>query len=229
MDSYDDTTRSTIDGAPPGTYSTPAAVSTYAPAPPVVTERTTTTMLAPDSTPFSFAAGFLGWGVASFFTLALLSVVLAFLGNAAYDNAIITEDSVAISQNALNSLGWAGIASALVAVFVGYFLGGYNAGRIDRYHGLSQGGAVVGWTVIFAIIGGVVATAAARAYNVGNYLAPYSIDWNALTTRSMIGLALTLAVMLGAALLGGIAAERSLDPDAAIRERRTVRGGRLGG
>ena len=121
----------------------------------------------------------------------------------------------------MSDLTWGGIIGSLLAIFVGFFLGGYNAGRIDRWHGVGQGVAVVLWTVVFGIVSALLANYAAASLNVSAYLRPYAIDWNAITTQSIVALVLTLVVMLGAAVLGGVAGERWFRRDVGeVEERR---------
>lgn len=155
----------------------PTATATAA-----TTEASRTTYVAPErGGPFSFAAGFLGWGTAMFFSLVLLSIVLAILGNAAYLHSNVNGNTVSISRTALNDLTWAGI------------------------------------------VGAIVANNAAATYNFGACLQPYAIDWNAITTQAIVGLVLTFAVTLGAAILGGVAGERWYRRDVgAVEERRST-------
>lgn len=174
--------------------------------------------------PFSLAAGFLGWGVATFFSLVLLGIVLGFVGAAAYNNAVVTEPSVVISQATLDNLASAGIVAGLVAIFAGYAIGGYNAGRIDRTHGLGQGIAIVGWTLAFAFVSWAVAAASAVSLTVINEFSPFGINWTGLTTRSILVLVLTFFVMLGGALLGGYTAERAMRRRTEFVEERVVVG-----
>jgi hypothetical protein len=211
-------------GVAGGTYEPAATTRAATPVAPggVTSERRVDNYPAREG-PFSIIAGFLGWAVAAFFTFVLLAIILGVLGTAAYDSTTATGNAVAISQAALNDLTWTGIIGGLVAVFVGYFLGGYNAGRIDRYHGVGQGVAVVAWTILAGIVAAILAGVAADTLNLGYYLAPYNIDWNAITTQGIIGLVLTLGVMLGAAILGGLAGERYFHRADVAEERRDYR------
>lgn len=213
----------TYETTPATTTEAGVAGGAYAPTA-TTTERRMETVEDPE--PFSFVAGFLGWAVASFFTFIFLAIVLGIIGTAAYNDSTIVNNALIVSQNTINNLAWPGIVGALVAVFVAYFLGGYNASRIDRYHGVGQGLAVVAWTVLFGIVAAILANNAAAVYNVGAYLAPYQIDWGALTTQAVTGLILTLLVMLAGAILGGVAGERWMRRDVAFEERREYRAGR---
>lgn len=182
------------------------------------TEERRTMMERERSGPFSWAAGFLGWGAAMFFTLVLVSVILALLGNAAYLNSTVDGNTVSISERTIDTLTWTGIVGALFAVLVGFFAGGYAAGRIDRWHGAGQGIVVVAWAVVFGLVSALIANYAAVTYGFEAYLQPYAIDWNAITTQALVGMVLTLGVMLLGAILGGMAGERWLRRDASSIE-----------
>ena len=69
----------------------------------------------------------------------------------------------------------------------------------------------------------IAANNVARA-NWNGYLSPYAIDWNAITTNSIVGLVITLLVMIAGACLGGFAGERWLHRDVTTEERRSVPG-----
>jgi len=56
------------------------------------------------------------------------------------------------------AMGVAGAAVLLAIIFVGYYSGGYVAGRMARFAGARQGVAVWLWTLFLAVIGAVVAT-----------------------------------------------------------------------
>jgi hypothetical protein len=188
---------------------------------PYVTRETTRVVEGDAPRPFSIAAGFLGWAVATFFTIVLTGILLAFLGNAAYNAGVVTGNTFTISQNTLNNLTLTGLVGGLVAIFIAYFVGGYNAGRVDRSHGVAQGVAVVAWTVVFAAIGALFANYAATFFDLGAYLAPYNVDYGALTTQTLVALVIALLVMLGGAALGGLAGERWPRYGMAVEERRT--------
>lgn len=194
--------------------------STYAPA--TTAERTTTERrietVDDRRGPFSLVAGFLGWAVASFFTFVLLAIILGIIGASAFETGA-GGTTATLNETTLNNLAWPGIIGGLVAVFVAYFVGGYNAGRIDRYNGLLQGVVVVAWTVVFAIVAALLANTVVASYDVGAYFSAYRIDWGTLTTQGVIGLVLTLLVMLAGAIAGGMVGERWLQRDVAYERR----------
>lgn len=176
---------------------------------------------------FSVAAGFYGWAVAMWFTLLFTGLVLAFLGSAAYGNATVTSSSVAFSQTTLNNLTTTGIVAGVIALFLAFFLGGYAAGRIGRWFGVWHGVAVVGWTVLFSILGAVLGYyATTTSVNVGAYLSAYAIDWNAVTTGTIVTLLVMLVVMLVGASLGGALGDNLYAREVGYERRAyTTRGG----
>lgn len=158
---------------------------------------------------FSVAAGLFGWASAAFFSLALLGIVLALVGNAAYDSTANTDPRGSISQAALDNLASAGIVAGILVIFVSYVLGGYNAGRIDRTHGIGQGIVIVGWTLAFGAGFWVLANATGSVANAINDFAPLGITWTGISARSIAVLIITVFVMLGGATLGGYVAAPS--------------------
>src|SRR5205823_6315800 len=99
-------------------------------------------------------------------------------------------------------LGIGGLAGALVALALAYFIGGYTAGRMARFDGVKNGIGVVIWTIVVGIILGVVGVFIGTRFNVASQLY-LTIDAGTLTIAGVISLAITLLVMLGAAAFGG--------------------------
>jgi hypothetical protein len=58
----------------------------------------------------------------------------------------------------VQTMGVAGAAVLLLVIFVGYYCGGYVAGRMARFAGARQGVAVWLWTLFVAVVGAVIAT-----------------------------------------------------------------------
>lgn len=166
--------------------------------------------------PFSIAAGFFGWAVASFFTLVLATIVLAVIGTAAYDAS--DAGTTGLTQNTFNDLTTGGLLGLAIALFVAYLLGGYAAGRIGLWHGTGHGVAVVAWTILFTLV--TIGLAAAYGDNVaGLYLVP-RVDWSGLTGPSIVGLVVALLVMLGGAILGANLGTRPYGLDGTYEGRR---------
>lgn len=183
------------------------ADATGAPMPPVVhpAPMPTSTRVeerivdeTPPARPFSLAAGFFGWSVAAFFTLLLSTLVLAFVGSAAFDATDAgTTDLTTETWNDLTTVGTMGL---LISLFVAYLLGGYAAGRIGLWHGTGHGLAVVAWTVLFALV--TVGLTAAYGSTVADLYVTPTIEWSDLTGAAVVGLLVALAAMLAGAVLG---------------------------
>ena len=100
------------------------------------------------------------------------------------------------------TLGVGGLVGGLVALFLGYLLGGYAAGRMARFDGAKNGIGVVIWTVVMALVLGGLGTLLGDEFAVPQRLR-LDIEPEALTAAGAISLAIALVVMLGAAVLGG--------------------------
>jgi hypothetical protein len=98
-----------------------------------------------------WGSAFFGW-VTAMGMVALLSA-LATAAGAALGLVNPTPDPAAVQ-----TLGVAGAALLLAVIFVGYYCGGYVAGRMARFAGARQGVAVWLWTLFVAVVGAVIAT-----------------------------------------------------------------------
>lgn len=165
-----------------------------------VTARGATVVDREPAPGFSIGATFLGWAVASFFTLVLLGLVSALLGGA------LANDGAVDANEAANGGVTLAIGSA-IAIFLAYLVGGYAAGRIALRNGMAHGAATVAWTVLFAVIAAFAGAALA------NYYAPVipALDPDAVrtvTTGTLVSLGIAfLCALLGGAL-GGRLGER---------------------
>lgn len=154
----------------------------------------------------NLGAAFFGWIVAIGVTVLLAGIVSAI--TAAVGN------EVGIRQSELeNESGTVGLASAialLVVLAIGYYAGGYVAGRMSRFDGGRQGIAVwvIGLLVTLLAVGlGVIF---GNEYNVlervdlpSIKLSDDTLGWGAVIT----GLAVLLGTLL-AAFLGGVVGRR---------------------
>lgn len=177
-----------------------------------------------DARPFSIAAGFFGWAVASFFTLVLSTLVLALLGAAAYDAT--NAGATGVTQETFNSLTTTGLVGLFVALLAAYFLGGYAAGRIGLWHGVGHGVAVVGWTLLFTVL--TIALAAWLGDAVAGLNLVPAIDWGDLTGPAIAGILVSLLAMLAGAILGAKLGTRPYGIDG-VNEGLAVRGYRRRG
>ena len=168
---------------------------------------------------FYWGSDFIGFAVATFFTIVFLGIVGAIVGAVGYQlGAPVPKWGGAISSTTQN-LGIGALAGSLIAVFLAYFIGGYTAGRMARFDGAKNGFGVWLWTIIVAILLGIAGAVLGSTFNVANQL-HLTVNKTQLTTAGGISLAITLLVMLIAAVLGGRTGERyhrAIDRDAGVR------------
>ncbi len=156
---------------------------------------------------FWWGSDFIGFAVASWFTIVFLGIVGAIVGAVGYQlNAPVPKIGSALT-GASQNLGIGALIGSLIAVFLAYVIGGYTAGRMARFSGLRNGFGVWLWTILVAILLGIVGWIAGSAFNVGSQI-HLSVDRATLTTAGVISVAVTLLVMLLGALLGGMMGER---------------------
>ena len=146
----------------------------------------------------NWGAGFFGWLVAIAVSLLLAGIVGALTAGTEADEQLIPDAST-------TQLGLAAALTVSVILAIGYYAGGYVAGRMSRFDGLRQGLAV--WLV------GVVLTAAAVAagtffgdqYNVLSNVNLPSVPTSTetLTTTGLVLGAVVLLVTLVTSMLGG--------------------------
>jgi hypothetical protein len=154
---------------------------------------------------FKWGSAFFGFLSAMGFTVLLLAIASA----AGVALGYTTSDTEAANANA-KTVGLVGAIVLLVIIGLGYYAGGYVAGRMARFDGARQGVGV--W-----IIGLLVTVAAAVAgwafdakYNVLTDLNLPRIPVNEgdATTAGVIALVAVLLVTLFAAISGGKVGER---------------------
>jgi len=146
-------------------------------------------------------ADFFGWLVAVAVATLLTGVIGALVAG-------ISETANISQSDAEREAGTIGIAAAVVLVIVvgvGYFAGGYVAGRMSRFDGLRQGLGVWLIGLVVMVIAGVTGAAFGREYNVLDRVdlpqLPISND-DASMGALITGAALILVSLL-AALVGG--------------------------
>ena len=146
----------------------------------------------------NWGAGFFGWLVAIAVSVLLAAIVGAVTAGTGAEDQLIPDAST-------TELGVAAMATVAIVLAIGYYAGGYVAGRMSRFDGLRQGVAV--WLV------GVVITALAVAagtflgdrYNVlaDVELPSVPVSTDTMTTAGLVVAAVVLLVTLVAAMLGG--------------------------
>ncbi|RNM16633.1 hypothetical protein [Nocardioides pocheonensis] len=146
-------------------------------------------------------AGFFGWLVAVAVT-ALLTGIVGAVATAVGDAQNVTQ------SDAEREAGTVGLVSAIVLVAVlviGYYAGGYVAGRMSRFDGARQGA----WVWAFGLVATIVAVAAGWAfgakYNVLDRvdLPRIPIPHDQMTTGGILTAIVLLAGTLLAAIAGG--------------------------
>jgi hypothetical protein len=148
----------------------------------------------------NWGAAFFGWLVA----IGLGAILVALLGAAGA--------AVGLSSGpaAAGTVSVVGAVLLVVALVVAYYCGGYAAGRMSRFDGGRQGGAVwiIGLLVTFVLA--IVGAVAGAQYNVLSQLdlPRVPVDEGSLATGGGITLAAIVLGTLLAATLGGKAGQR---------------------
>ena len=155
---------------------------------------------------FNLGAAFFGWLVAIGVTILLTGIVGAVLA------AVGSQYSVS-QREATEPADTAGIVTAailLVILLIGYFAGGYVAGRMSRFDGGRQGAGVwvIGLLVTIAV--GILGAIAGNEYDLLRRvdLPSLPISSDEATVGAIITLAVIVLGTLLAAILGGKAGQR---------------------
>jgi hypothetical protein len=157
---------------------------------------------------FKWGAAFFGWLSANGLTVLLVAIAAAAGVALGLTEGVDTTQEAA--DSAADTLGLGGAIALLVILGIGYFAGGYVAGRMARFDGARQGVGVwiIGLLVTIALaVAGVVFGA---EYNVLSdlNLPRIPVDEGDATTAGIIALAAVLLVTLFAAISGGKVGER---------------------
>jgi len=154
---------------------------------------------------FNWGAAFFGWLVAVGIT-ALLTALLSAAGAAIG----LTELSGSDARSSADTISIVGGALLIAVLALGYYAGGYVAGRMSCFDGGRQGLGVwligLAVTVLLAVVGAI----AGSEYNLlGQLNLPrIPIDEGSLATGAAIALALLLVATVLAAIAGGKLGER---------------------
>jgi len=154
---------------------------------------------------FSWLSTLAGWLSAAGLT-AILSGILSGAGAALALNEVGSK----VSGSEAQTIGLAGGIALLVVLAIGYFFGGYVAGRMARFDGARQGIGVWLWGILIALAVAALAAVGGSKYNVLDALnlPRLPVDSGKLTTGGLVALVASLAVTLLAAILGGKTGER---------------------
>ena len=156
-----------------------------------------------------FGSAFFGWLTATG-TAVLLTALVAGTGSALGLGDQAAEAVEGTSPNA-DTIGIVGAIAVLVILLVGYYCGGYVAGRMSRFSGAKQGLAVWLWAVVIAIVVAIIGALAGGQYNVLSNLDTFPripIDEGDLTAGGIITAVLAVVVSLVGAVLGGLGGMR---------------------
>jgi hypothetical protein len=153
-----------------------------------------------------WGSAFFGWVTATGMAALLAGLVAVAAAAAGLVNPEAA-DPAAVRTTAVQTMGLAGAAVLLAIIFVGYYCGGYVAGRMARFSGARQGVAVWLWTLLVAVIGAVIATVT------GVVAGPridelFPMTGGVLSTAAAAFAVGVLVVTLVGAVLGGIAGMR---------------------
>jgi len=155
---------------------------------------------------FKWGAAFFGWLSANGLTVLLVALAAAAGVALGLTNGVDTQDAT----NNADTLGLGGAIALLVILAIGYFAGGYVAGRMARFDGARQGVGVwiIGLLVTIALA--VAGWAFGSEYNVLEQLnlPRIPVDEGDATTAAIIAMIAVLLVTLFAAMSGGKVGER---------------------
>ncbi len=153
-------------------------------------------------------SAFFGWLTATGMAV-LLSGILATTGFLAGDAT--GTDSAGEAADVLDlsahELGVVAIVVALVVSFLSYYAGGYVAGRMARFDGLKQGVAVWLWSIVIALVLGVLGAVFGNDYAGTQGLPRITFD-GGVSANFVIAVVVVLVVTLVGAMLGGLAGMR---------------------
>lgn len=155
----------------------------------------------------NWGAAFFGWLVAVGLGALLTALVSAAGAAIAFSEFDSVDEAV---NNSSGTIGIVGAICLLVVAGIAYFSGGYVAGRMSRFDGSRQGGAVWIWSIVAIVILAVLGAIAGSEYNLlGQIDLPrIPIDEGDVTVGGVIALVALAAVTLIAAIGGGRAGER---------------------
>jgi len=157
-------------------------------------------------------SAFFGWLTATGTALLLTAFVAA--AGTAFSVATDTDARRATSQAAAQDPRTVAIMGAVVlllVLFVAYYCGGYVAGRMARFNGLTQGVAVWLWAVVIAALVAILAAVAGSQYDVLSQLNSFPripLSERDMTTGGSIALVVVAVGSLAGSLLGGLAGMR---------------------
>jgi hypothetical protein len=155
-----------------------------------------------------FGSCFFGWLTAAG-TAVLLGAIATGVGTALGMTRNV--ETAGTTPAGTESVGLIGGIILLAIIFVSYLAGGYVAGRMARFNGLTQGLGVWLWAVIIAILAAGAGMLAGASFDIltrVNSLPRLPLSQGTLNTGGIILAIGIVAVSLIGALLGGLAGMR---------------------
>jgi hypothetical protein len=149
----------------------------------------------------NLGAAFFGWLVAIAVGILLTSIVGA-VAAAVGSNAQITQSQ---ARKEAGTIGLAAAIVLLVVLMIGYYCGGYVAGRMSRFSGTSQGLGVWLIGLLVTIVAVVLGAVFGQQYDILSRvnLPRLPVSSDAVSTGGIIAAIVVLVGTLVAALLGG--------------------------
>lgn len=154
-----------------------------------------------------FGSCFFGWLTATG-TVVLLAALVSAAGAAVGLSQGVQPADAAQNPGTVGLIG--GIA-LLVVILIGYYCGGYVAGRMARFNGVRQGVGVWLWAIIIAVIVAILGLVAGTQFDVLARLGGFPrlpINEGTLTTGGIVAAVAVVVVSLIGAILGGLAGMR---------------------
>lgn len=154
---------------------------------------------------FNVGAAFFGWLVA-----VGIAVILTALLSAAGAAIGLTELSEGEAKSNAETISAVGGILLVIVLAIGYYAGGYVAGRMSRFDGGRQGLGVWIFGLLATIVLAVLGAIAGSEYNLFSQLnlPRIPIDEGSLATGAVIALIAILVATLLAAIAGGKVGER---------------------
>lgn len=155
-------------------------------------------------------SAFFGWITAMGMTVLLTALLTAFgtgVGLATDTDLGTAADTLASNPDAA---GWISAAVLVLVLLLGYYCGGYVAGRMARFNGMRQGVAVWLWAIFATIVLAVLSALAGVRFDALGRLngVPQLPQGGSMAALGWIALAIAVVVPLLGAVLGGLAGMR---------------------
>jgi uncharacterized membrane protein len=152
---------------------------------------------------FNWGACFFGWLVAVAIAILLTSIVGA-IAAAVGSNANVTQSD---AQRQAGTIGLAAAIVLLAVLLIGYYTGGYVAGRMSRFDGARQGLGVWLIGLVVTILAIALGAIFGAQYNILDRVSlpriPISTDqlgWGGVITAVLVVLGTLFAAILGGAV-----------------------------